>query len=341
MGIVSENFTRGQVEIFAGYAQISAGGPKKDFPQWSHAEACDLQTGEIIEFHYPVQPRGQITQFSNKSRYRFLKFLHSLSTTPNYFLTLTYPANFSSDSRVWKNDIHKLSKRIARSYPNAWFAWKLEPQKRGAPHFHLIGDFGLSVNIKSDRFHAHKMRLNAWLSRAWFECVGSGDSSHLGAGTRIDIVPGDERQRLKKYVAKYVGKTIEQHSTNIPGWALPGRFWGVIARKNAPQVEKILTDLTAKEQIIVKRILRGWMKRKSARYAKMLRKLGSYSVMMDKKPFIDMILNVCGGRQQRISVYYGDVRKFLYRFSESIVFGRVMSGLNGLGSGIPDPYRNY
>lgn len=55
---------------------------------------------------------------------------------PN-FVTLTYPAKFPTVSRA-KRDLKVFQQRLIRRFPGSGGIWKLEPQERGAPHYHLL-----------------------------------------------------------------------------------------------------------------------------------------------------------------------------------------------------------
>src|SRR5947209_5736228 len=55
------------------------------------------------------------------------------------FDTLTYPAVYADDWRIWKRDLDVLCKWLVRKYPEVMVSlWHVEEQKRGAPHFHLL-----------------------------------------------------------------------------------------------------------------------------------------------------------------------------------------------------------
>jgi hypothetical protein len=88
--------------------------------------------------------------------------------------------------------------------------WKLEPQRRGAPHFHLLL-FGLEEGLSKD-----------WLSRSWYEVVGSGDERHLRAGTRVEGIRS--WRGVMSYAAKYLGKLESLPKDWLGG---VGRWWGV------------------------------------------------------------------------------------------------------------------
>ena len=94
----------------------------------------------------------------------------------------------------------------------------MEPQRRGAPHFHLLL-WGL-------RRSAHLLR---WVSLTWYEVVGSGDGRHLQAGTRVEALRS--WKGVMSYAAKYSAKMVEE----LPeGWEHVGRWWGIWNRAAAP-----------------------------------------------------------------------------------------------------------
>lgn len=90
--------------------------------------------------------RDVITDYSMKSRKRFFEKLllirwDSIPLDTIRELTLTYPAIYPEDGIVLKTHLDIFSKRLRRfgkKYGNIAFAWKIEFQRRGAPHFHLI-----------------------------------------------------------------------------------------------------------------------------------------------------------------------------------------------------------
>jgi hypothetical protein len=129
------------------------------------------------------------------------------------FLTLTYPREWSGDWHRWKRDLDVFLHRVHRKFPHAGAVWKLEPQRRGAPHFHLV-----VCGVP----HLGK----AWLSRAWYEVVASGDERHLRAGTQVQAV--QSHRGVISYAAKYATKGAEAPE----GWQEGvGRWWGTFNRE--------------------------------------------------------------------------------------------------------------
>jgi len=215
--------------------------------------------------------RGAITQFSPGARRNFLKNIFSLSTLPDLAITLTYPGIYPADSRAWKRHLDNFSSEFRDRFPGSWFFWKLEPQKRGAPHYHLLGSLGVS----HDRMGIAILR--KFIAETWFLVVGSGDERHLRSGISADFI-NDSFGKCKRYVCKYVGKST---GSDLPEWARPGRFWGIIGRKKLPASPCCHVLLPKDIFFKLRRLVRKWMRRfpSSARYAIRLKKLPSFFIL--------------------------------------------------------------
>jgi hypothetical protein len=114
-------------------------------------------------------------------------------------------------------------KRLRRGFPDAHGFWRLEPQARGAPHYHLLV-FGYAFMAISE------------VSRMWWEVIGSGEIAHLRCG--VDIDRPMSWRRVVAYVAKYLAQRVE----DLPAaWAHVGRWWGVFNRnKFSRQVAELV-----------------------------------------------------------------------------------------------------
>jgi hypothetical protein len=92
-----------------------------------------------------------------------------------------------------------------------------------------------------------------WMSRIWYDVVGSGDIRHFRAGTRVETLRSI--RGAFKYAAKgYMGKEIE--AGDLP--MQPGRFWGVIGRKDLPLGESSVERITAALAFQVLRMIRHY-----------------------------------------------------------------------------------
>jgi hypothetical protein len=208
--------------------------------------------------------RGPITAFSLASRKRLMRKTARIAASRAVFMTLTYPARFPT-ARVSKNHLRALLERIRRRYPQASAVWRLEFQKRGAPHFHL-----LFYNLPYLPFWT----LKAWWSDIIREYVDLNRP-------RVHLKLLTNNQAVLRYVSKYVAKaertgsdpclfingsylhapskTARQSFQHIPvterlcldlpelSELSPGRFWGVFAGHLlpfAPQVWVTLEQVT-------------------------------------------------------------------------------------------------
>jgi len=149
------------------------------------------------------------------------------------FLTLTYPAVYTEDWRIWKRDIDVFYKWAERTYADVMVSlWHVEEQKRGAPHFHLlIGMEEQLCTCKSEQIRKVKGKLKQFhkpfcrihqvrreIGQKWADIVkdgymmSGGDieqyrqeyEKHKKAGTNVEAVYN--RKHLMQYVTKYMAK---------------------------------------------------------------------------------------------------------------------------------------
>jgi hypothetical protein len=133
------------------------------------------------------------------------------------FLTLTTKAHLHP--RVLKRFAQKLFKRISRKYPRLSIIWRLEFQKRGAPHLHCVCYNAPWVD-------------RAWLVSAWSVLVEQENPI-------VDLRRVKGGRQLISYVSKYLAKVDDNTLLDIgtknaaefgryPGMKESvGRIWGV------------------------------------------------------------------------------------------------------------------
>ncbi|HEY3899612.1 MAG TPA: hypothetical protein VGM54_13410 [Chthoniobacter sp.] len=187
--------------------------------------------------------RGKIQGFSRKSRLALLQTTAKLDRSGERpkFVTLTYPGDYPRQFTEWKKDLDFFATYFIRRYPGAAFIWKLEPQERGAPHFHLLV-WGVPFINKE------------WLSQTWFQIVGSGDERHLRAGTRVEDI------RSWNGVMCYAGKKYMGKECDAPrNWPdYVGRYWGIYGRARMPFAEAVEVTFSARGLNRVHRVLRRY-----------------------------------------------------------------------------------
>lgn len=156
--------------------------------------------------------RGDICTFSRQSRLRMIKFLHSIVFDRGLLVTLTYPRDFPIQGKTYHDQLQEFRNITERMFGKTPCIWKLEFQKRGAPHFHLfyIGDVFLPISV---------------LSRVWNSLVAPGDSMHLKIGVDVKrISASDGVRNVGAYISKYVSKEVTKNDLDTV--KMTGRYWG-------------------------------------------------------------------------------------------------------------------
>ena len=193
--------------------------------------------------------RNIILGFSRGARRRILqKMAMLIRAILPIFVTLTYPSEFSTDYTQWKKHLDTWCKRLHRRCPSAGLIWRLEAQKRGAPHYHLL-IFGMDLTPE----------VRQWIATSWFEVVASGDEKHLTYGTDCQGVRS--ARGVRAYVGKYIAKVQAPIEDCGVDWSKVGRWWGVRYAENLPWSEVIGGDgLTYREAAVLMRYLRRYLK---------------------------------------------------------------------------------
>jgi hypothetical protein len=140
--------------------------------------------------------------------------------------------------------------RFDRKYPSAGSIWKLEPQERGAPHYHLM------------IWGCDTADLLMWTVENWYEIAGNEDKNHylFHAGFLKGSKPCVQKvmswRGVWSYAAKYLGKTFE-----VAEWGnlWTGRFWGTTRRENIPFGEFVELPATFPQIVKLMRYQRRFM----------------------------------------------------------------------------------
>jgi len=133
-----------------------------------------------------------------------------------------------------KKAFKRFAMRLRRAFPAVSAVWRMEPQERGAAHFHLLV-FNLPFWKQCD------------LQMVWEACTGEKRSI-----VHIKLVHG--ARSVMAYVSKYIAKEDARDELtsldddayqHAPREKLAGRFWGWIRKECLPlgqKLEGILTD---------------------------------------------------------------------------------------------------
>lgn len=220
--------------------------------------------GRFTKVHLPKQDkkstevhakRGKITRFSASSRMLLLSKFNSINQKKMvarrcFFITLTYPQRFPTPGEA-KKELQAFRRRFERAYGHHAMFWKVEPQRRGAPHFHLL------LCAQADLELAELLK---WSAQAWYEIAGREDPAHLswhlgqlGNQNR----PCVEQMRDWKAAGIYCGKYCAKVVDAVDGWAFPGRWWGVWHEDLLP-VEVDRQDVSRAVAVRARRVLVKW-----------------------------------------------------------------------------------
>jgi hypothetical protein len=211
-------------------------------------------------------PRGEVVRWSPKSRLRMVETMASLDWGPVVvpgpgrrpaMVTLTLPGDWlavAPTARAFKRLMHRFWCRWERAWGPVQCVWKLEFQRRGAPHLHIYCAVPVGLAFRE------------WLSRTWFEVVGSGDERHLRAGTGIDwgegIRASDPKRLAIYFLKRATGHNLgvdKEYQHIVPeAWRAdgPGRFWGYKGLVKA----EVEVHIDEAQFVQLRRLLRRWAK---------------------------------------------------------------------------------
>jgi len=159
--------------------------------------------------------RGDVVGFSVRSRSRLNKKMAMLKKhVIPLFVTLTYGKNFPLDTRVSKERLHKFFIYLRRRFPSMGAIWKLERQRRGADHFHILL-WGVPFSLRD------------FIAELWYKFSGYQDELvlkfHKGElGNEHCVTEIRSWYGVMSYASKYLSK-IDNNSS-----APTGRIWGCV-----------------------------------------------------------------------------------------------------------------
>lgn len=190
-----------------------------------------------------IPERGDVTEFSKKSRQRLAFVATNTDVTFRTLITLTYPKEYPSDGKAVKVHLDNFLKWLRRETGQLSYLWFLEWQGRGAPHFHIL----TATPMPRTRQETKELRFR--IAATWYRLVASKDIKHLDAGTRTERIRKERGAR--NYCVKYAFK-MKQKSVP-PGYRNCGRMWGA-----SRDVTPICRQEVRCTEDDVRSILEGW-----------------------------------------------------------------------------------
>jgi hypothetical protein len=180
-----------------------------------------LQQKNLLKAGYKHQPhkfeRGVVCHFSSKSARR-LKFklsqMDMLSYKTKLFCTFTFRDVYPIDYYSLHSYLLILLKRIERIVPDSCIVWRIEYQKRMAPHFHLMVFTTHPFNTWK------KNNLAKRIKDSWGSLTQYINKYSYTVGSDIVEIKGIDN--LFFYISKYCSKPSDVNLKNEIG-----RYWGI------------------------------------------------------------------------------------------------------------------
>lgn len=218
---------------------------------------------DLPESKNQVKPtKSAIKEFSFKSQ-RNCKFMFdSASRDLSTAICLTYPLELREklDGRQIKKHFKAFILAYLRKFGlKGRYIWVLEFQKNRNPHFHLVTDCKVDINIQRE-----------FVAARWFKIVDSKLEKHLNAGTSCEVVRS--QTGVAAYMASYLQKADQKQ---VPeNFANVGRFWG--GSRNAFEVRKTVHHFEDSMSGIAdaRRSLRNFRRYKSSKLRELSRTTG-------------------------------------------------------------------
>lgn len=215
----------GRAALDHAHISVRSGGRQLVIDRGNRSQEVDSDPDDRVDdSDQEPSKRGEITGFSADSRRRLRKKLHAVERDAGgLFITLTYHEDHPAPGEC-KRQLEVFWKRLQRRFPDISSIWKMEPQERGVPHFHLM-IFGIDfIPVQ-------------WLSKQWNDVVGDTDT-HRKSGVELEPFV-NQNGKLQGYMAKYMGKEYDTWPGVEEGdeWAEMGRWWGCLNRDQIPYAE--------------------------------------------------------------------------------------------------------
>lgn len=173
--------------------------------------------------------RNIVRTFSKKSAFRLARLLATLDWSPErqyIFCTLTYPRHVSPVPRDSKIHLDNFFRAISKKYPFVSGIWRIEAQRGGHPHYHIIFT-GITASLPGKSTASFQCESDS-IQRMWRTAIGSSTD------TIFDFTV------LRNNVGATMYLTAGHHTKQSQVFKGPvGRYWGIHNRKCLPIVPMI------------------------------------------------------------------------------------------------------
>lgn len=192
-------------------------------------------------------PRGLITHFSKRSRFRLFTLLSQIDDNLPFnpvFVSLTYHYGHLNNPKSTKSQLHIFLTRLRQFDPGVQFIWRIELQSRGAPHYHLIIFPSIPGKNHEDKSY------NLKLSKIWHSIADPGSRRHKEYGCNIKTI--NSYSEACAYLSKYVAKEFSEGAALIKG-----KHWG--CSRSLPVKVKDNIKLDERSSRIFTQAIRRWL----------------------------------------------------------------------------------
>ena len=205
-----------QDEDFAGYSTRMQLNRKADYDLFSYSpkvnNGCLVQifnnslliTNNLKKFKIgkpPEREQGDIKKFSQNARRRFIKKLAHINLQlydKPLFVTLTYQNELPLTAAELSEQLNRFLTKLRRYGTKFHYVWRLEFQKRGAPHFHFILlPFKNTVKKRLYLFHNDILRMWRYSINSWSEAMQK---------YAVNVQWLDGKKNIFSYISKYAAK---------------------------------------------------------------------------------------------------------------------------------------
>jgi hypothetical protein len=256
--------------------------PEQEIELYLYEHQIEFKTAFYLEppdYHiYGI--RGDIKMFSRSSRLRLMKFLASLPYSElgiPFFVTLTYHQYFPESYHICKDDLHHFLVDLKRRFPDLKYIWKMEFQKRGAPHFHIIV-FLPEKNARKTEYQFKRVLFSLWKKHLQCGCFWCSRHS-------VKVQKIQSFRRLSFYVSKYMAQVDETYREEGTG-----RFWG--RSKNLYERAYLKASIDLKTFDEIREYLVNLLRKKGVRnysYADFISGKFSFFVFLEEDDFRDLL----------------------------------------------------
>ncbi|MCK5506205.1 MAG: hypothetical protein KAJ10_13655 [Thermodesulfovibrionia bacterium] len=160
------------------------------------------------------------------------------------FITLTYHHGHEVDTSIHRDHFHNFLTQLRVLDDNIQYIWRLEYQKRGAPHYHLILFPSLSLRRFPDLWYSGR------LTFIWHSISDPDSIAHSKYGFKLTSIKS--YQMACSYISKYCGKVdvINEVKTGFKQWG---------NSRNLPIQVNLRLDVDREKAYNYLEIIRTWL----------------------------------------------------------------------------------